>query len=83
MISKVGLQAPFDSFLLGMIAGMPSRAPLWPVKEKLLDGCYGKSVSLVDVGEGKGRDLANLAEVLDGTHPNARPVLQDRPAVLE
>ncbi|KAF2163948.1 hypothetical protein M409DRAFT_68194 [Zasmidium cellare ATCC 36951] len=83
MMDEIGWTPKFNSFLSGMRTSQPSWAPLWPVKEKLLDGWDGKSVLLVDVGGGKGRDLSNLAATIDETHPGARLVLQDRPSVLE
>ncbi|KAK4499366.1 hypothetical protein PRZ48_009879 [Zasmidium cellare] len=83
MIDEIGLSPKFNGFLSGLRRGQPSWAALWPVEEKLLEGWDGKSVLLVDIGGGKGRDICNLAEVIHENHANARLVLQDRPSVLE
>lgn len=83
MIDEMEMSASFNSFLSGVRQFQPSWPTVWPVEEKLLDGWDGKSVLLVDVGGGKGRDVSNLGEAIQDTHPNARLVLQDRPGVVE
>lgn len=58
----------------------------WPdlySPEKVTNGWDGKSVLLVDIGGGNGRDIANFANAIQGSHANARVVLQERTEVID
>ncbi|KAK8070078.1 hypothetical protein PG994_006694 [Apiospora phragmitis] len=75
--------AHFDSFMSAYRAGKPNWWDFYPVVERLAAGFDPQThgdVLLVDVGGGRGHDLAHFAQV-HGSHPG-RLVLQDREPVI-
>ncbi|KAF2217997.1 hypothetical protein CERZMDRAFT_92625 [Cercospora zeae-maydis SCOH1-5] len=50
---------------------------------KVVEGWDGKSVVLVDVGGGNGKDVGNFARAIEGKWPAAKVVLQERREVID
>ena len=74
--------AHFNSSMSSMRKGQDTWLVHYPV-QRLLDGFQSSDVLCVDVGGGKGHDLANLRRGLPTEHAHATLVLQDLPAVIE
>lgn len=75
-------QSHFNSLMSSMRSGQAPWVVHYPVQH-VLEGYDGSSVLCVDVGGGKGRDMAHLSEALPRGYESLRIVVQDVASVVE